>query len=102
MIEAGAHFKVEVSSEDLVRFADRLIQKAQEMRERELAAKPANEEWLTAPEAAELCKVSPATLWSWAKTGYLVPAKMGRSRRFAKSDIMDILNDRKQKAASRL
>lgn len=37
MIQNGAHFKVEVTSEDLVTFADRLITKSQEIKAMELA-----------------------------------------------------------------
>lgn len=32
MIEAGGRIKLEVTGEDLVKFADRLIEKAQEMK----------------------------------------------------------------------
>lgn len=97
MIQNGAHFKVEVTSEDLVTFADRLIAKSQEMKAMELASNPTEEKWLTAEEAAKMCHVCATTLWSWAKSGYLVPAKMGRQRLFALSDIQKILNDRTKK-----
>lgn len=97
MIQNGAHFKVEVTSEDLVTFADRLITKSQEIKAMELANNPDEEKWLTAEEAAKMCRVCATTLWSWAKSGYLVPAKMGRQRLFALSDIQKILNDRARK-----
>ena len=94
MIEAGGRIKLEVTGEDLVKFADRLIEKAQEMKAHELAQHPTEEVWLTTKEAAEKCHVCSTTLWSWAKAGYLVPAKMGRQKLFALSDIQKILNDR--------
>ena len=37
-----------------------------------------------------------ATLWQWQKTGYLVPAKMGRRSLYALSDIQKILATRKR------
>lgn len=40
MIQNGAHFKVEVTSEGLVTFADRLITKSQEIKAMELANNP--------------------------------------------------------------
>ena len=86
MIEAGGRIKLEVTGEDLVKFADRLIEKAQEMKAHELAQHPTEEVWLTTKEAAEKCHVCSTTLWSWAK--------MGRQKLFALSDIQKILNDR--------
>lgn len=94
LIEAGGHFKMEVSSEDLCKFADRLINKAQEMKAHELAAVPTEETWLTAKEAAKKCMVSETTLWSWAKSGYLVPSKMGNKRLYALSEINALLQKR--------
>lgn len=67
MIEAGGRIKLEVTGEDLVKFADRLIEKAQEMKAHELAQHPTEEVWLTTKEAAEKCHVCSTTLWSWAK-----------------------------------
>lgn len=43
MIQNGAHFKVEVTSEDLVTFADRLITKSQEIKAMELQNIPMRE-----------------------------------------------------------
>jgi hypothetical protein len=62
MIQNGAHFKVEVTSEDLVTFADRLITKSQEIKAMELANNPDEEKWLTAEEAAKMCRVCATTL----------------------------------------
>ena len=94
MIEVGGRIKLEVTGEDLVKFAERLIEMAQEMKARELAQQPTEKVWLTTKEAAEKCHVCATTLWAWAKAGYLVPAKMGRQKLFALSDIQKILNDR--------
>lgn len=95
VIEAGGRVKFEVSGEDLVKFAEKLIEKTKEMMAHERpAATDSDEQWLTAAEAAEMCHISPATLATWAKSGYLVPSKMGRRRLFAKSDIDNILRKR--------
>ena len=39
----------------------------------------------------ELLGVSEATLWRWAKTGYLVPLNVGGKRRYRMSDVKRIL-----------
>ena len=94
MIEAGGRIKLEVTGEDLVKFAERLIEMAQEMKARELAQQPTEEVWLTTKEAAEKCHARTTTLQAWAKAGYPVPAKTGGQKLFALSDIQKILNDR--------
>lgn len=97
MIEAGGRMKFEVTGEDLCKFAEVLIEKAQQMKMRELAMQPKEEKWLTMHEAADMCMVSKTTLWQWQKTGYLVPAKMGRRSLYALSDIQKILTTRKRR-----
>ena len=67
MIQNGAHFKVEVTSEDLVTFADRLITKSQEIKAMELANNPDEEKWLTAEEAAKMYRVC-ATLYGLGRS----------------------------------
>ncbi|PWB06092.1 DNA-binding protein [Paramuribaculum intestinale] len=94
MIEAGGRMKFEVTGEDLCKFAEVLIEKAQEMKAREIAQIPTEEKWLTKKEAAAMCMVSNTTLWAWSKSGYLVPAKMGRRTLYALSDIQKILATR--------
>lgn len=51
-----------------------------------------DEETLTVPEAAELLKVSPSTLWRWIDRGDLPAYRVGRRRvRIKKSDVEDRL-----------
>ncbi len=97
MIEAGGRMKFEVTGEDLCKFAEVLIEKAQEMKASEIARQPVEEKWLTVPETAEMCMVSKTTLWQWQRSGYLVPAKMGRRSLYALSDIQKILATRKRR-----
>lgn len=95
MIEAGGRVKFEVTGEDLVNFADRLIEKAQEMKAHELQQQQDVEEtWLTKAQAAEMCKVSQTTLWSWDKSGYLKPSKVGKRCMYALSDIRRLLSSK--------
>ena len=50
MIEAGGRMKFEVTGEDLCKFAEVLIEKAQEMKASEIARQPVEEKWLTVPD----------------------------------------------------
>ena len=94
MIEAGGHVKPELTGEDPAKFAERLIEMAQETRAGEPARQPVKEVLQTTGKTAEKCHVCATTLWAWAKARYLVPAKIGRQKLFALSDIQKILNDR--------
>ena len=49
-------------------------------------------ERVTSMDAEKILGVTPATLWRWSKTGYLVPIKVGRRNVYLKSDIDRILN----------
>ncbi len=94
MTEAGGRVKPELTGEDLVKFAERLIETAQETREGEPARQTVEEVLQTTGETAEKCHVCDTMLRAWAKAGYPVPAKTGRQKLFALSDIQKILNDR--------
>ena len=48
----------------------------------------------------EMLDVSQATLWRWAKNGYLVPLNVGGKRRYKMSDIKRILEGNAQKGAA--
>ena len=100
LVNSGAQFKVEVTGYDLMQFADNLIKRAMEeqrildaIRQQQESALPTGdgETYLTSQEAAKMCNVCITTLWSWAKAGYVVPCKIGRSNRYALSDIKKLM-----------
>ena len=100
LVNSGAQFKVEVSSYDLMKFGENLIERAMEEQRLLDAARQAQcdnsapadgETYLTSTETAKMCNVCVTTLWAWAKAGYLVPCKIGRSNRYALSDIKRLL-----------
>lgn len=92
MIEAGGRMKFEITGEDLVIFAEKLITKAQEMKEAEMALAPVEETYLSTDETCAMCKVSKTTLWSWEKIGYLVPSHVGKKKCYALSVVQKLLS----------
>lgn len=100
LIKTGANIKVEVSSNDLILFAEYILEKAKEVNAlNAIKNTPQEEKWLTNEEAAELCKVSKTTLWAWDKAGYLCASKLGRRKVYALSDINNLLNSKNLKTA---
>ena len=49
-------------------------------------------ERISSTDAEKTLGVTSATLWRWAKSGYLVPIKVGRKNVYLRSDIDRILN----------
>ena len=97
MINAGAQFKVELTSHDLRKFAEDLIAKAQQAKEEELlrqAEHDHSEEWISAADVCKMCHCCNTTLYGWEKRGYLVPAKIGGRKFYSISDIRSIISRR--------
>lgn len=100
LVQSGANFKIEVSAYDLTKFAEELISRAMEEQrivmaaQQEIQTKNENggEKYLTVQDAAKMCNVCPSTLYAWRKSGYLVPCKIGRTNRYALSDIQKLLS----------
>ena len=97
ILDAGAQFKVELTSQDLKKFAEDLISKAQDAKEEELlrqAELNRTEEWISAADVCKMCHCCNTTLYGWEKRGYLVPAKIGGRKFYATSDVRKILSRR--------
>ena len=47
-------------------------------------------------EASKILNVSLATLWKWAKSGYLTPVKIGTKVLYKASDIEEIMTAKQQ------
>lgn len=94
MLQSGSRFRIEVDSEDLLKFADALITKSAEQREKELTVRKQSEreeEWLTTEQVCRMCHCCASTIWAWEKRGYLIPSKIGGRKRFAAVDIRKLL-----------
>lgn len=93
LIEQGGSVRLEVRPEDLVAFAESIIERMEEARLKE-AEEDRNKEaetFLSMKEAREMLNVCDGTLITWAKRGYLVPHKVGSKNRYALSDVKRIL-----------
>ncbi len=89
---SGANVKLEVSGEDLLAFANDLINRAKS----ELSAQAheaKREKYLTKEEVMKICDVCDTTLWHWNKRGYLKSIKVGNKVRYRKSDLGKILGE---------
>ena len=91
LLQTNANISVNVTLDDLRTFSNELIQKTKNELEAEVTAQK-NETYLTRLETCEFLKVDQATLWRWAKRGYLMPIEVGGKRMYRKSDLQRILN----------
>ncbi len=97
IIKSGNNVMLVVSSGDLLRFADTIIEKAQKdyanaepLRRKE---DETEEKFLTTEEVKNIFGVCDSTLWSWHKHGLLRHRKFGRKNVYALSDIRRFMND---------
>lgn len=97
IIKSGSNVMLVVSSSDLIRFANSLIEKAQQVKadEHVLQRKDdgAEEKFLSTEEVKSIFGVCDSTLWSWHKHGHLRHRKFGRKNVYALSDIRRFMND---------
>ena len=91
LLQTKANISLTVSLTDLRTFSNELIQRTKSELEAEITASK-NESYLTRLETADFLKVDQATLWRWAKRGYLSPIEVGGKRMYRMSDLVRILN----------
>ena len=81
---------VAINAGDLIYAIDYCVSKTREELEKQVAS--ANTGTYPSPEqVAKRLDVSRATLWRWAKCGYLTPIEVGGKRRYRMSDVKKIL-----------
>lgn len=87
-----ANIKLEITSEDLRKFSNELINRA--VNEVAAALKATNEDrLLTREEVKSMCGVCDTTLWLWNKRNYLKTVKVGNKVRYRYSDVKRILGE---------
>ena len=89
----GGNVILQVSADDL---RNAMAQFYHDERERTEQAIKAHREKanLSRGEAAKILGVSFATLWHWAKSGYLVPVKIGTKVLYKATDIDKLLTEK--------
>ena len=75
----GTSLKIEVTSKDLLEFADALVERAAAKARAEIE-RQSDVEYIPKKEAIDLLGVCDATLWHWARSGYLVHVMPGSDR----------------------
>lgn len=91
LLTSDANFNITIQKSDLLDFANLLITQTKNQLEAEVTAQK-NESYLTRLETCDFLKVDQATLWRYAKRGYLMPIEVGGKRMYRKSDLQRILN----------
>lgn len=91
IICTGANISVSVEIEDLLKFANVLIENTKRELE-EAITKEKNEKQLSPKEVSEILGVDLSTLWRWQRRGYLVPVEIGGKRRYKMSEVKALLN----------
>mgnify|MGYP003571334077 CR=1 FL=1 len=97
IIKSGNNVMLVVSSGDLLRFADTIIEEARKDYANEEThwrkEDETEEKFLTTEEVKKIFGVCDSTLWSWHKHGFLRHRKFGRKNVYALSDIRRFMND---------
>ena len=90
MIDEKVMSMLMVTKDDLVQAAEEIVKMTMAKMEKE------HEDMLvTGTQVCNLLGVSSPTLWRWAKTGYLVPIKIGSKTMYNLSDVERIKGVRK-------
>ena len=87
----GTSLKIEVTSKELLEFAGALVERAAAKARAEIE-RQSDVEYIPKKEAIDLLGVCDATLWHWARSGYLVPVKLGRRVFYRRTDIQLLLS----------
>ena len=82
-----------MTSKDLLEFADALVERAAAKAKAEIE-RQSDVEYIPKKEALVLLRVCDATLWHWARSGYLVPVKLGRKVFYRRTDIQRVMQGR--------
>ena len=97
MIQAGGRMNFTVTGEDLVQFAETIIEKTIAMRDAELAMAPKDETYLTTDEVIAKVQGGTATSCPWEKTGYLNPSRREKRKPYPVSDLHALMKDKKKR-----
>ncbi len=97
----GGNVRVELTPDDLRMFAESVVERTIEARDRQAVEEASKEEtYISTKEARQILGVCEGTLITWAKRGYLVPVKVGNKNRYAMSDIRRIQTGKRSESVT--
>ena len=93
LIKQNQNVQLVVSASDLRELVNEWYDEREAQKEAERKSIVESER-ISSTDAEKTLGVTSATLWRWAKSGYLVPIKVGRKNVYLKSDIDRILHSK--------
>ena len=93
LIKQNQNVQLVVSASDLRELVNEWYDEREAQKEAERKSIVESER-ISKTDAEKTLGVTSATLWRWAKSGYLVPIKVGRKNVYLKSDIDRILKSK--------
>lgn len=82
-----------ITSQQLLEFADYILSQ-QAGKYLEIMERANANRMLSVKETKAMLNKSTKTLWEWARRGYLVPFKVGRTSYYKMSDVLDMIRER--------
>lgn len=92
LIASGANIQLQVDAADLREFGRSILEDFKKQDQEKVIVSEREPVYITTDEACSLLKVMPVTLWRWAKSGYLVPKKVGVKNRYLRSEVIAIIH----------
>lgn len=87
----------QINAGDLCEFAHRLISQAADIARLQMERADLSKELLTIDEVSAMLKVSKMTLYRWDKAGLLTKIEVGGKRRYRRSEVEALTENRKSK-----
>lgn len=87
----------QINAGDLCEFAHQLIRQAADIARLHIERANLSKELLTIDEVASMLKVSKMTLYRWDKEGILTKIEVGGKRRYRRSEVEALTENRKKK-----
>lgn len=88
----GGNLKLEVTTSDLHKFAQDVVDQTLSAKSKGLCGSKAVEVvYLNSSQVCEKLGIAKSTLWLWQKRGYITPKKVGGQNRYSMTDVLRLL-----------
>lgn len=95
LLVANPNISITVKASELQNMCTSLIEGAISSYKREVEAQP-DDVLYTIKQVCQILSVDKSTLWRWQQSGYLVPSKIGGLPRYRKSQIDELLGNKRE------